>query len=125
MTPVVGVNVVNFVEATAAEFDQKDANLSTLNHHKCNFIEGVHFGVKKSIFFQWNEPVEPLSFLAAIFASNAEIFQPQSAQVRWLMAKMHGNAEQLHTVSFVTYARVLSDQRYSTLQKAIFVNNKL
>ena len=85
------------------EFDIKDANLITLNHHEIFFSFGGTFGREDYSFFcQWNEI---LSFLAAVFPSNAEIYQPQSAQLKRLMVMMRENGEQSHTVSYIGSGR--------------------
>ena len=83
----------NFVAMVAAEFDRKDATLITLNHHQINISLSGTFGLENSgIFCQWNEL---LSFLTTGFHSNAVIYQSQSTQVKWLMAKMRENDESL------------------------------
>jgi hypothetical protein len=102
-----------------AEFDQKDAKLITLNYNKIFFSFGGTFGREdNSLFCQWNEL---LSFLAAVFPSNAEIYQPQSAQLKRLMVKMRENGEQSHTVSYVRSIS-MAGNRYKLLKEALFVD---
>ena len=103
----------------AAEFDQKDAELITINHHDVYFSFGGTFGREKnSIFCQWNEL---LSFLTAVFPSNAAIYQPQSSQMRWLMAKMRDNGDKSHTVSYIRSIS-MAGNKYNLLKKALFVD---
>ena len=103
----------------AAEFDQKDAKMITLNHHDIYFsFEGIFGREDNSIFCQWNEL---LSFLSAVFPSNAEIFQPQSDKIKWLMKKMRENGEQSHTVSYIRSITMAGNKR-KLLNKALFVD---
>ena len=57
----------------AAEFDQNNAKLITLNHHYiCFLFEGTSGRESNSIFHQWNEL---LGFLPAVSPSNAATYQ--------------------------------------------------
>ena len=104
----------------AAEFDQKDANLITLNNHTYIFASfgGTIELEYNSIFCQWNEL---LSFLMTVFPSNAAIYQPQSDQVKWLMKKMRENGERSHTVSYIRSIS-MAGNRHKLLKKALFVD---
>ena len=62
-----------------------------------------------------------MSFLSAVFPSNAEIFQPQSDQIKWLMKKMREKGEQSHTVSYIRSITMAGNKR-KLLNKALFVD---
>ena len=101
----------------AAEFDQKDAKLITLNHHGICYSFGCTCGCEINSFFrQWNEL---LSFLPAVSSSNAATYQSQSTQVKCLMPKMRENGVQLDMVS-VIHARVLCWVKGTRLFKRLF-----
>ena len=80
----------------AAEFIQKDANSITLNRHEFFYTFEGTFGRKDNIIFASGSSY--WVFYTALSPSKAAIFQPQSTQVRWLMAKMQKNGEQSHTL---------------------------
>ena len=64
---------------------QQDAKMILLNDHDIYFSFGGIFGREdNSIFCQWNEL---LSFLSAVFPSNATIFDSKSAQLNCLLEK--------------------------------------
>ena len=102
-----------------AEFDQKDANLITLNHHEIFFSYGGTFGREKNdLFCQWNEL---LNFLADVFPSNAAILEPMSEQVRWLMNKMRENGDMSHSVTYIRSIS-MSGNRHKILKEALLVD---
>ena len=62
-----------------------------------------------------------MSFLTAVFHSNAAIYQSQSTQVIWLMAKLHENDEYSHTVCYIRSIHIAGN-RHKLLKKALFLD---